>query len=84
MSQPPPQARSTLIWTHDYHLMLLPALLRSKLPGATISWFLHTPWPSSEVFRTLPVRSAILRALLAADLLGFHVSATLCAGPREW
>ena len=54
----------TLIWVHDYHLMVLPALLRRKLPHATIAWFLHTPFPSSEVFRTLPVRSSLLRALL--------------------
>jgi trehalose-6-phosphate synthase len=61
-----------LIWAHDYHLMILPLLLRRRLPRATIAWFLHTPFPSSEVFRTLPVRGELLRCLLACDLVGFH------------
>lgn len=57
------------IWTHDYHLMILPYLLKRHLPSTTVAWFLHTPWPSSEVFRALPVRAEILRGLLAADML---------------
>ncbi len=60
------------IWVHDYQLMLLPALLRARLPHARIGFFLHIPFPSSEVFRTLPWRSEILHGLLGADLLGFH------------
>ena len=50
-----------VVWVHDYHLMLLPSLLRQLLPRLKIGWFLHTPWPSSEVFRMLPVRREILR-----------------------
>ena len=61
-----------MIWAHDYHLMVLPLMLRRKLPRATIGWFLHTPFPSSEVFRTLPVRTDLLRCLLACDMVGFH------------
>lgn len=65
-----------LIWIHDYHLMLLPALLRVKLNekkvNAKIGWFLHTPWPSSEVYRVLPVRVEILNGVLQSDLIGFH------------
>jgi trehalose 6-phosphate synthase/phosphatase len=68
---------SDLVWVHDYHLMLLPSLLRAKRienhQHIKIGWFLHTPWPSSEVFRTLARRREILVGLLAADLLGFHV-----------
>jgi trehalose 6-phosphate synthase/phosphatase len=60
------------IWIHDYQLMLVPALLRRRLPEARIGFFLHIPFPSSEVFRVLPWRSEILRGLLGADLLGFH------------
>jgi trehalose 6-phosphate synthase/phosphatase len=60
------------IWVHDYHLMLLPALLRQRLPHARIGFFLHIPFPSSEVFRVLPWRRAILNGLLGADLIGFH------------
>ena len=65
------------IWVHDYHLMLLPALLRERLPGARIGFFLHIPFPSSEVFRILPWRREVLNGLLGADLLGFHTFAYL-------
>lgn len=60
------------IWIHDYHLMLLPAMVRRALPGAAIGFFLHIPFPSYEVFRMLPWRDEILRGLLGADLIGFH------------
>jgi trehalose 6-phosphate synthase/phosphatase len=61
-----------LIWVQDYQLTLLPGLLRQRLPGARIGFFLHIPFPSQEVFRTLPWRAEILEGLLGADLLGFH------------
>ncbi|MFN3242372.1 MAG: bifunctional alpha,alpha-trehalose-phosphate synthase (UDP-forming)/trehalose-phosphatase [Planctomycetota bacterium] len=60
------------IWVHDFHLMLLPQLLRERLPDARIGFFLHIPFPSSEVFRVLPWREQLLRGLLGADLIGFH------------
>jgi trehalose 6-phosphate synthase/phosphatase len=69
--------RGDLIWVHDYQLMLLPGLLRERLPQARIGFFLHVPFPSSEVFRTLPWRREILRGLLGADLVGFHTFAYL-------
>jgi trehalose 6-phosphate synthase/phosphatase len=65
------------IWVHDYQLMLLPALLRDRLPSARIGFFLHIPFPSSELFRVLPWRSEILAGLVGADLLGFHTFAYL-------
>ena len=61
-----------MIWVHDYHLLLLPALLREELPDATIGFFLHIPFPSMEIFRNLPWREEILQGLLGADLIGFH------------
>jgi trehalose 6-phosphate synthase/phosphatase len=61
-----------VIWVQDYQLMLVPALLRERLPRARIGFFLHIPFPSSEVFRILPQRRAILKGLLGADLVGFH------------
>jgi trehalose 6-phosphate synthase/phosphatase len=63
-----------VIWVHDYHLMLLPKLLREKAPDAAIGFFLHIPFPSFEVFRLLPSkwRKTILEGLLGADLIGFH------------
>ncbi len=59
-------------WIHDYHLMLLPALIRKNLPQSAIGFFLHIPFPSSEIFRTLPWREEILEGFLGADLIGFH------------
>jgi len=61
-----------LIWIHDYHLMLLPRLLRQRLPRAAIGFFLHIPFPSFEIFRLLPWRERILEGLLGANLVGFH------------
>jgi trehalose 6-phosphate synthase/phosphatase len=62
------------VWVHDYHLMLLPRLLREKIPDLSIGFFLHTPFPSYDVFRTLPTRwrKQILEGILGADLIGFH------------
>lgn len=61
-----------IIWVHDYHLMLLPQMLRERLPDAEIGYFHHIPFPSYEVFRHLPWRKEILSGLLGADLIGFH------------
>ncbi|KFF31820.1 bifunctional alpha,alpha-trehalose-phosphate synthase (UDP-forming)/trehalose-phosphatase [Bifidobacterium bombi] len=61
-----------MVWIQDYHLMLLPALLRSRFPDLRIGWFLHIPFPSTEIFRSLPQGADLLRGLLGADLLGFH------------
>jgi trehalose 6-phosphate synthase/phosphatase len=61
-----------IIWVHDYQLLLLPGMLRERLPGARIGFFLHIPFPASEVFRMLPWREDVLRGMLGADLLGFH------------
>lgn len=60
------------VWIHDYHLMLLPTFLRKRFNKMKIGFFLHSPFPSSEIYRTLPVREEILRGLLNADLIGFH------------
>ena len=60
------------IWIHDYQLLLLPELIRKQRPDATIGLFLHIPFPSYEVFRTLPCRKEILKGILGADLIGFH------------
>ena len=61
-----------IIWIHDYHLMLLPQMIRKELPAARIGFFLHIPFPSSEVFRLLPYRNEIIEGLLGSDLVGFH------------
>ncbi|KAI6110218.1 glycosyltransferase family 20 protein [Pisolithus croceorrhizus] len=92
-----------MVWVQDYHLMLLPMMLRGlvdgsaggewqkrelskitegieehcspsteKIPGVKIGFFLHTPFPSSEIYRILPVRREILLGILFCDLIGFH------------
>lgn len=61
------------IWVHDYHLMLLPGMLRKKLDNRNpIGFFLHIPFVSYELFRTLPWRRELLEGMLGADLIGFH------------
>jgi trehalose 6-phosphate synthase/phosphatase len=61
-----------IVWVHDYQLMLVPGMVRKERPDATIGFFLHIPFPSYEIFRTLPWREEILRGILGADLIGFH------------
>ncbi|GFZ07150.1 trehalose-6-phosphate synthase [Actinidia rufa] len=61
-----------IVWCHDYHLMFLPKCLKEYNSKMKVGWFLHTPFPSSEIHRTLPSRSELLRSVLAADLVGFH------------
>ena len=63
-----------VVWVHDYHLMLLPRLLKPLRPQLSVGFFLHIPFPSFEVFRLLPGewRREILEGLLGADLIGFH------------
>ncbi len=65
----PPGAR---VWVHDFHLALLPAALRSRRPDLSIGFFLHVPFPSSEIYRLLPVRRELLHGILGADYVGFH------------
>ncbi|PLW31654.1 hypothetical protein PCANC_07853 [Puccinia coronata f. sp. avenae] len=82
------RGEDVLVWVQDYHLMLLPMMLRELLnpseadrvtqnPAAkkgkvSIGFFLHTPFPSSEIYRILPVRREILLGILHCDLVGFH------------
>ncbi|KAI0768165.1 alpha,alpha-trehalose-phosphate synthase TPS1 subunit [Trametes elegans] len=96
-------APGSMVWVQDYHLMLLPMLLRTLIDGPQnvgdltasevdrildgvdseeipppkysdikIGFFLHTPFPSSEIYRILPVRREILLGILYCDLIGFH------------
>lgn len=66
-----------LVWIQDYHLCLLPSLVRQKLNAmgkkkVKIGFFLHTVFPASDFFRILPVRQDILRGFLHCDIIGFH------------
>ena len=61
-----------LVWIHDFHLFMVPHYLRLKEAPFRVGFFLHIPFPSSEIFRELPVREEVLDSLLSANLVGFH------------
>lgn len=61
-----------IIWIQDYHLFLLPTMVREFLPSVRIGFFLHIPFPSYELFRALENRKELLLGMLGADLIGFH------------
>jgi trehalose 6-phosphate synthase/phosphatase len=62
------------VWIHDYHLFLLPRLLRERRPDVPIGFFLHTPFPAPEVLRVVPGSEALLEGVLGADVVGFHTA----------
>ncbi|KAI8000277.1 Alpha,alpha-trehalose-phosphate synthase [UDP-forming] 1 [Camellia lanceoleosa] len=59
-----------VVWCHDFHLMFFPKCLKEHNSDMKVGWFLHTPFPSSEIHRTLPSQSKLLHDVLAADLVG--------------
>src|SRR5215471_6062573 len=61
-----------LAWVHDYQLMLVPQLIRERLPDRPVGFFLHVPWPPPDIFARLPWRQEILLGLLGADVVSFH------------
>jgi trehalose 6-phosphate synthase len=65
-------APGATVWIHDYHLQLVPGLLRRRRADLRIGFFLHSPFPSAERFATQPHRVQLLESLCAADLLGFQ------------
>ena len=64
-----------VLWIHDFHLMLLPQMLREAGVRSRIGWFCHIPWPGFDLFEILPWREQILDGLLGADVIGFHTDA---------
>lgn len=67
-----PADPENMIWVHDYHLLLVPAMIREQLPDAKIGFFLHVSFPSSEVFRCLAQRESLLKGVLGADCVTFQ------------
>ena len=61
-----------VVFVQDYHFALLPAMVRQRIPGATIVLFWHIPWPNSETFGVCPWKEELLTGMLRADILGFH------------
>jgi trehalose 6-phosphate synthase/phosphatase len=62
-----------LVWIQGFHLMLLPTFLRRTLPHAKVGYFFHTPFPSSEIWRSITRREDLIRGILGADHIGFHL-----------
>jgi trehalose 6-phosphate synthase len=62
-----------IVLVQDYHFALAPALIRQKLPRATVIMFWHIPWPNAELFGICPYRDELLRGMLGASILGFHI-----------
>lgn len=61
-----------LVWVHDYHLTLVPALLREARPDVRVAFFWHIPFPPTEALLVLPWAREVLRGLLGSDAIGFH------------
>ena len=61
-----------IVLVQDYHLALLPRMIREALPAATIISFWHIPWPNPEAFAICPWREELLDGLLGSTILGFH------------
>ncbi|MFJ6771892.1 trehalose-6-phosphate synthase [Kitasatospora sp. NPDC091257] len=66
-------APNAAVLVQDYHLSLVPALLRAARPDLRIGHFSHTPWAPPEYYRMLPddVARAVLTGILGADRAGF-------------
>ena len=62
-----------MVWIQGFHLMLLPSFLRRFLQQAKIGYYFHTPFPSSEIWKRMTRREDLLRGILAADQIGFHL-----------
>ena len=61
-----------VLWVQDYHLMLVPELVRAVRPDERIGFFLHVPWPAPDIYARLPGRAELVRGLLGADVVSFH------------
>jgi trehalose 6-phosphate synthase len=65
---------NAMVWVQDYHLQLVPAMLRQLRPDLRIGFFMHIPFPPAELFMQLPRRAELLRGMLGADLVGFQTT----------
>ncbi|NPV90763.1 MAG: trehalose-6-phosphate synthase [Firmicutes bacterium] len=67
-------APGQLIWIHDYHLALVPQMLKKQLPSSQVSLFWHIPFPAADIFQALPWSAAILRGMLGSEFIAFHTA----------
>ncbi|WP_296203403.1 trehalose-6-phosphate synthase [uncultured Corynebacterium sp.] len=70
-------AEGATVWVQDYQLQLLPGILEQLRPDLTIGFFLHIPFPPADLFRQLPWREELIRGLLGADVVGFHLESNV-------
>ncbi|KAF2156913.1 glycosyltransferase family 20 protein [Myriangium duriaei CBS 260.36] len=63
-----------VVWVHDYHLMLVPAMIRERIPDAKIGFFIHTAFPSSEIYRCVSTRKELLKGVLGATMIGLQTT----------
>lgn len=66
------RGEAPVVFVQDYHFALLPAMVRERIPGATVVAFWHIPWPNAETFGICPWKEQVMRGLLMSDILGFH------------
>jgi trehalose 6-phosphate synthase len=66
------RTENPVVLVQDYHLALVPAMIREKLPRATIATFWHIPWPNAETFGICPWKEEIIEGLLGSTIVGFH------------
>jgi len=64
---------NVFIWLNNHQLFLVPQYLRRKIRDSNIGLYMHSPFPSSDIFRIFPYRNAILKSILECDCIGFHV-----------
>src|SRR3990167_1885308 len=62
----------SVVWVHDYQLLLVPGILRAERPYELVGFFLHIPFPQAAMFKNLPHAKGLLKGLLGSDLIGFH------------
>src|SRR5690606_40479484 len=65
-------ALAAIVWVHDYHLQLVPKMIRDQRPDLRIGFFLHIPFPPQELFAQIPWRRQILEGMLGARAVGFQ------------
>ncbi|MBX4197986.1 trehalose-6-phosphate synthase, partial [Candidatus Parcubacteria bacterium] len=67
----PDHKEKVVVWIHDYHLALVPQMLREKYPDIIVGHFWHVPWPVAEIFRIFPWDRQVLEGMLGNQLIGF-------------
>lgn len=67
------ESNKDMIWIHDTYLMLLPRFVRKSFINGRIGFSMHSPFPSSDIYKMFEYRKMILKSLLCSDLIGFHI-----------